>query len=149
MKRIVGLSAMTGCQKYNYNPSMAATIDTIGFSAIGQAYVYAIVDTTTHNPQLVTITGKTTVYTPGTAFQPSIILVVPNIIGNYVITANDTTKRAMVYTSATGSLGTAAVSGQINVLNINGGKIQGNFTLTCADGTTVTNGQYIAVESFE
>ena len=144
---IVGISAFSGCQKYDYNPSMGATIDTMGFTGSGNTNVFAHVDTTTHNPQIVTIYGTSNVYTPGTAFKPHITLTAPNIIGTYAIDTNSKTRgTAMVYTSATGNTGTVAISGTINILSISGGKIKGNFTLTCLDGTTVTNGQYIAEE---
>jgi len=145
---IVGLSTFSGCQKFDYGARMNAKIDTLTFSASGQQQVIAHVDTTTHNPQLVIISGNTTIYTPGTSFQPSIVLTVPNVIGTYVIDTSDRTRSAMVYTASTGSAGTVAVSGQIVILNISGGKIQGNFSLTCKDGTTVTNGTYIGIESF-
>ena len=145
---IVGVSAFTGCQKYDYNPSMGATIDTMAFNSTGNTKVFAHVDTSTHNPQLVIVSATSNVYTPGTAFIPIITLTTPNIIGNYIIDTNNKTRSAMVYTSATGNTGTVAVSGEIKVTSIEGGKIKGSFTLTCADGTTVTNGQYIAKEYY-
>ncbi|MFI5196971.1 MAG: hypothetical protein ACHQD8_07760 [Chitinophagales bacterium] len=143
---IVGVSAFTSCQKYDYNPSMGATIDTMVFSGSGNTNVFAHVDTSTHNPQLVIISGKSDVYTPGTSFIPRIILTVPNVTGNFIVDTTTKTRNAMVYTSATGSAGTVAVSGEIKITSIDGGKIKGSFTLTCADGTTVTNGQFIAKE---
>jgi hypothetical protein len=145
---IISAAGITGCQKFDYDPSMTATIGTLAFNTVGSKNVIAHVDTFTHNPQKVIITGTSTVYTPGTSFLPVIKLFVPNAIGTYNIVANDTNKGAVIYTASTGITGTQAVSGQINVLNISKGKIQGNFTLTCADGTSVTAGQYIAVESF-
>jgi len=140
---------ITACQKTDYNPSMAATINNLPIKATGKSRVTAHVDTTTHNPQLVIITGTSDTYTPGTSYMPVIELVVPHFIGTHVINSiYDSTKRAMVFNQGSGTTGSPAVSGEIKILNIKDGKIQGNFTLTCADGTTVTNGQYIAEESY-
>jgi len=141
--------AFTGCQKYDYNPSMGATINGAQYKGNGLSKVHAQVDTSTHTPQLVIITCNSDTYTPGTAVAPSILLIAPHTVGAYTIdTANITVRKTMVYTSTTGTAGTFAVSGTINILSIKDRKIIGNFTLTCADGTTVTNGQYVAEENY-
>ncbi len=146
MKKVLILSAIaiisisvffSSCNKQtDYQPSMAGTIDSIAFSAAGTGIV-ATVDGGT-----LTMTGTTTIFTPGTAFTPAIKIVCSSANGVHSIAPNGAS--AIVYTSATGSNGSPAVSGQINVLNNASGKIQGNFTFTAADGTTVTNGQFIA-----
>lgn len=153
MKRILTVitvaAVLAGCQKYEYNPSMAAKINGASFSANGKARVYAQGDTSTHDPQLAVITGKSDTYTPGTSFMPMIVLVAPNVEGKYIIdTNNKAVYKTMVYTAATGNTGTIAISGEINILSINKGRIEGNFTLTCADGTTITNGQYVCEQDY-
>lgn len=144
---LVGLSVFTGCRKYDYEPSMVAAIDSIDFSAATRANVTAIVDTTTHNPQLVTIEGKGALYTPGSAVKPSIKIVVPNARGTYYVGFSGTS--AIVYTSANSPYGSQALGGTVNVLGNKDGKIQGNFNLNCADGTKVTGGQFIGELDYE
>ena len=141
---IIGSAAFSSCQKYDYNPSMDATIDTIAFSAVGKPAVTAIVDTTTHNPQMVTITAKTSIYTPGSAVQPSIEFRIPNAVGTYYMRSTATGR---VITSANAdTLGSIGTAGQVVVLS-NNGKIQGNFNFSCADGTKAV-GHYIATLDF-
>ena len=145
---VAGISSavFTGCYKQTQYPnSISATIDTLAFSASGTSSVYLMADTATHNPQMDTIYGKTTIYSPGTAVQPSIRFIVPNKEGTYSFPSQAT---AIVITATSGSGGTMAASGQIVVLNTSSGRIQGNFTFTCADGTTVTNGQYTGIVGY-
>jgi len=134
---LIALSMITvGCNKQtDYPPSMAAVIDSISFAASGTGFVAKL------DGGSLTMTGTTSIFTPGTTFNPSIKIIVASSIGTHTINKDAT---AMVYTSATGNAGTAAVSGQVVVLNNNSGKIQGNFTFTCADGTTVKNGRFTA-----
>jgi len=136
---IVSISVLlSSCYKQTeYQPSMAGTIDSIAFAASGTGIVSQVVSGT------LTMTGTTTIFTPGTTFNPAIKIVVPTAIGTYAINNNAS---AVVYTSATGSGGSKAVSGQVTVLNNASGKVQGNFTFTTADGTTVTNGQFTTKE---
>ncbi len=83
--------------------------------------------------------GTTTVFTPGTTFTPAVKLVTLTSIGKHPINKDAS---AIVYTSVTGSIGSAAVSGEIEVLNNANGKVQGNFNFKSADGTTVTGGHF-------
>ena len=144
---IATISAFTGCYKQtDYVNSISATIDTSSFAAAGNTVVSLVVDTTTPIPNLVTVSGQASLYTPGTAVRPIIKLVVPDAEGTYSIPSQAS---AVIYTAKSGSNGTVAVSGQIVVLNNASGRLQGNFTCTCANGETVTNGQYTGIMSFE
>lgn len=144
---ILTISTFSGCYKQTvYVNSISATIDTLSFSAVGTNVVTLIVDTTTPSPSKVTVFGQTSLYTPGTAVLPSIKFVVPNAEGTYSIPSQAT---AIIVTAKSGSAGTAATSGQIVVVNNSAGRLQGNFTFTCANGETVTNGQYTGIMSFE
>lgn len=145
---LITLFVFTGCYSNKqplYVNSMSATIDTIPFSASGLDQVSFWADTSTHKPQVVDINAKTTIYTPGTAVQPTIKLIIPISDGTYQLPSQAT---AIVVTSASGSTGTMAVSGQIVVLRYAYGRIQGNFSFTCADGTVVKNGQFIGGVGF-
>ncbi len=143
---ILSCAAFNGCYKQTqYINSIGATIDSIGFTASGTTQVSFYADTSTHNPTMVDVSGQTTIYTPGTTTQPSIKLIIPNVAGSYSIPSQ---AKATVVTSATGSGGTAATSGQIVVLSTTSGRLQGNFTFTCADGTKVTNGQFTGIVGY-
>ena len=140
---IIALFVFSGCysnKQPQYVNSISATIDSISFSAIGSTDVSMYGDTSTHNPQYVDINGQTEIYIPGTATKPSIRLRIPIVDGTYYLPNNAS---ASVVTSATGSSGTMAISGQIIVLRYAYSRIQGSFNFTCADGTKVTNGQFI------
>ncbi len=132
---VIGISTLfSSCFKQtDYQPSMAGTIDSIGFSASGTGINARL------NGDTLFLTGTTKIFTPGTAFNPAIKIMVIKSIGSHTIN-NDAS--AVVYTSASGNAGSPAVSGQITVLNNASGKIQGNFNFTAADGTNVTNGQF-------
>ncbi len=144
---ILSCAAFTGCYKQTVYPnSVSATIDSIGFSASGKTAVTYIVDTTQHGyPQMVTISATTNVYIPGTATLPSITLFIPTVPGTYSIPSQ---AHAIVVTSATGSGGSSAVSGQVIVLTNKSGRVQGDFNFTAADGTNISNGQFTGVLAF-
>lgn len=143
---IICLYSFTGCDKQtDYPNSVVGTIDTIAYNASGIPSVIFRADTATHNPQLVIITSKTNVYTPGTNVQPGITISVPNAIGTYYIGLGAT---ATVVTSAAAS-GTAAATGQVVVdQKSSSGRFEGTFNLNCADGTTVKNGQFDGTLSY-
>jgi hypothetical protein len=148
---VTSLSTFTGClMKTDMAPAMSGVInDTLQFNGTTKTKVYAQVDTTTHSPQLVVVTGVSNVYTPGTSTLPTVVLTAPHTEGVFTIdTNNNTVRRTRVFTSATGSAGSIAVSGEINILKIDKGQIIGSFSLTCADGTKVTNGQFRAEENY-
>ncbi len=138
---------LTGCGKQTEYPnSVLATIDTISYSASGTPAVIFHADTTTHNPQMTVITSTTSIYTPGTTTQPSVTLRVPNAEGYYAVPGSAT---ASVVTSASGSGGSAAVSGWIQVVEKSStGRFEGKFSFTTADGTTVTSGQFDGTLSY-
>ena len=142
------LCAFTGCYKQTVYPnSVVATIDTIAYNASGDDWVIFRVDTAAanQNPQRVTITSKTKIYTPGTTTQPVINLTMPTALGTYYFPGDIS---ATVVTSATGSDGTAAKSGYITVHRTSGGRFEGTFSFTCVDGTTVTNGGFNGVLAY-
>ena len=144
---VFSVCTFSGCYKQTvYVNSISAVIDTLSFSAAGTNVVTLIIDTTTPSPHKVTVSGQTSIYTPGTAVLPSIKFVVPDAEGTYSIPSQAT---AIITTAKSGSGGTAAVSGQIVVLNNSSGRLQGNFTFTCANGETVTSGQYTGIMSVE
>jgi len=141
---ILTISTFTGCDKQTvYVNSISATIDTIAFSAYGNTVVTLIQDTAIY-PNPVTVSGQTSIYTPGSAVLPSIKFVVPSLEGTYSIPSQAS---ASIITAISGSSGTYAVSGQIVVLSNANGRLQGNFKFTCANGETVTNGQYTGIMS--
>jgi hypothetical protein len=140
---VIGISAFTGCQKYEFSPSMSATIDTMSFTASGKSNVSAHIDSVGTLHSLI-INGYSDVFTPGTAVKPTIVLTVPNAVGDYTIDTNNNTRNAMIYTARSGSVGTRAVSGIVKVFGLDGGNVSGSFSFTCADGTVVTNGKFIA-----
>jgi len=144
---IICFYSFIGCGKQKEYPnSVLGTIDTIAYSASGTPAVIFQADTNTHNPQMTIITSKTSIYTPGTTTQPAVTLRVPNAEGYYAIPGNAT---ASVVTSASGSGGSAAVSGWIQVVEkSSSGRFEGKFSFTTADGTTVTNGQFDGTLSY-
>ncbi len=134
------LVTLFGCQKTPlYTPSMVASIDTLGFNAIGADHVYATATSTTDIGTTLTITGATSIFTPGTTTAPVIDLSIPCVIGTYTI---NTDCSAIVYVAATGPVGTKATAGQIIVTNIDNNRIEGTFSFNCAGGQKVTKGQF-------
>ena len=138
---VLGLYTFTGCGKQTEYPnSVLATIDTIVYNAPGEPAVIFRADTSTHNPQKVFITSKTNIYIPGTATQPALSIVVPNAVGYYAVPSAAT---ASVVTSATGSGGSAAVSGWVQVVKkYSNNRIEGQFSFVSANGTVVKDGQF-------
>ncbi len=144
---IVCLYSFTGCDKQTEYPnSVVGTIDTIAYTASGTPAVIFHADTTTHNPQMTVITSTTSIYTPGTTTQPGITLRVPNAEGYYAVPGSAT---ASVVTSASGSGGSAAVSGWIQVSEkSSSGRFEGTFSFTTTDGTVVKSGQFDGTLSY-
>ncbi len=145
---IITIFAFTGCYSNKqpvYVNSVSAMIDSLQFNATGSQQAGFLADTATHNPQLLDIFAKTILYTPGTAVLPSIQLTMPISDGTYSIPGQVSAK---IITARSGSAGTTAVSGQIIVIRYAYGRIQGNFSFTCADGTVVSGGQFIGVVGY-
>ena len=142
-------SGLTSCYKQTEYPnSVVGTIDSIAYNASGDDRVIFHVDTSIANrdPQTTVITSKTKIYTPGTTTQPAITIVVPLGVGTYSVPSQ---AQVTVVTSATGSAGTQAVSGYITVAKSAAShRFEGVFSVTCADGTTVTNGGFNGVNSY-
>ncbi len=144
---VVAVLMLNSCQKYTYISTVKASVDGVDFRASGKTNVIAHVDTSTHNPQLLRLTATSDRFEPGTSVKQVIEFTVPNVVGTYTIdTSNHTTIYSRVYTAKTGSGGMGAIWGEIQILNIKDGRVQGNFSLICADSTIVTNGQYVAEE---
>ena len=131
----------SGCQKVPlFQPSMTANIGTLPFQAVGTQQVYC--DSQLAAGKIVTITGATAFYEPGTVIHPVIMLQVPFATGTYSIQNNC---NARVTTALSGSLGTAATSGTITVEGIVSNRIKGTFSLVCADGETISKGVFYCV----
>jgi hypothetical protein len=137
---IISIFFLCGCTKHADNsPAMNAFIDATQLMATGNNIVSTV--NTTANPSQLIMTGTSETFSPGTTFAPAIKIVVTTTIGTYNIGTNSS---AVAYTPATGSIGTSAIYGQINVVSNGSGKIKGNFNFTCADGTKITNGEFTA-----
>ena len=144
---VIGLYSFSGCGKQtDYPNSVVATIDTITYNASGMPAVIFHVDTTTHNPQKVIITSTTNIYIPGTTTEPSITLTLPSDVGYWAIPGSAS---ASVVTSASGSGGSAAVSGWIQAVKKGSdGRFEGTFAFTTADGTVVKGGQFNGILAY-
>lgn len=136
----VFLSVFSGCYKAPmYNPAMVAKIDSLDFSAQGAKEVIGLATKTTDLGTTFSITGATSIYTPGTRVQPVVEIDIPLVKGTYTIGVSCSAK---IYTSTTGAFGTTATSGQITVTTIDAGKVEGNFNFVCAGGQVVKDGQF-------
>jgi hypothetical protein len=138
---LIGL-VFTGCQKQTlYTPSVVATIGSnFRFSAVGTAQVADSTHAGDYGTTLAVV-GLTSEYQPSTAVQPIIRLYIPQRVGTYSINKSCS---AQVVTAISGSKGSSAVSGTIVVTGNAAGRIEGTFTFNCADGETVTAGQFYA-----
>ena len=133
---LVATLFFASCQKQAlYSPSVVATIDSIPFIANGSAAVTC----DSSGSGSVVITAHSYVIAPGTATQPVMTLLVPRQVGTYTVNQGCS---ATITTWKTGTSGTAAASGTITVMGIVSGRIEGNFSFTCANGQTVTKGQF-------